>query len=284
MEKILLRPAIANHLTSILSSALAPMIEHQIKDILNSTFFKLHSQQAASMQQEVLMELRKEMVSMKAELNSWHNEATRGQEVRIRPMSHSEYMLTCVPLQSTIHSLEHSVRALQEQVKFLTGNSNVPRHLQQQQQQPQNSPSGPPAPLQSNIQPPHLHQSTMPPNPPVPTYGPQNHMPFQAPPPQQPPMQQQWYNTIAAPQASHPATIPQPPPTQPAIERSPPVKADQWDEIYLGVLHAQEPGKLRDLLARTDPDLVLPLNGQLLVSQAVVLTLIHRVCFICLDE
>ncbi len=54
-------------------------------------------------------------------------------------------------------------------------------------------------------------------------------------------------------------------------------KADQWDELYLGVLTSQDVGKLRDLLARTNPEIVLPLNSAPLVSQAVILTLVHRV-------
>jgi len=92
---------------------------------------------------------------------------------------------------------------------------------------------------------------------------------------QGPPPQPQWFPpTIAAPQASHPATIPQPPPQ---TDRSPPVKSDQWDEIYLSVLHTQDISKLRELLARTNPELIMPVNGQPLVSQAVILTLVHRV-------
>lgn len=96
-------------------------------------------------------------------------------------------------------------------------------------------------------------------------------------PPQQPSMHQQWYSSIAAPQASHPATIPQPPPTAP--EKTPPPQPEQWDELYLSVLTSQDVNRLRDLLNRTNPDLVLPINGPPLVSQAVILTLVHRVSF-----
>jgi hypothetical protein len=65
----------------------------------------------------------------------------------------------------------------------------------------------------------------------------------------------------------------------PAVAAAPPLlsKADQWDELYLGVLTSQDVGKLRDLLARTNPEIVLPLNSAPLVSQAVILTLVHRV-------
>jgi hypothetical protein len=155
-------------------------------------------------------------------------------------------------------------------VKFLSINSSS-SSLHHAQQQPQNSP-GSQAPLQTNLAP-HLRQTNIAPaaaN--VPAY-PQT---FQAQP--QPQLHQQWYSGIAAPQASHPATIPQPPVTQSQSERTPPaVKVDQWDEVYLGVLHSQDPTKLRDLLSRTNPDVVLPVNGTPLVSQAVILTLVHRV-------
>lgn len=92
-------------------------------------------------------------------------------------------------------------------------------------------------------------------------------------------MHNTWYPpTIAAPQASHPATIPQPPPTQTSQDRTPPpIKAEQWDEVYLGVLQTQDATKLQDLLGHTNPDVIMPLSGPCLVSQAVILTLVHRV-------
>jgi hypothetical protein len=71
--------------------------------------------------------------------------------------------------------------------------------------------------------------------------------------------------------------MPQPPPQQSQQNQSPPIKADQWDEIYLGVLHTQDASKLRELLSHTNPELIMPLNGPALVSQAVILTLVHRV-------
>jgi hypothetical protein len=120
---------------------------------------------------------------------------------------------------------------------------------------------------------PHLRQQNMPP-PPQPQNYPHNFQ--QQPPP--PVMHPAWYGPpIAAPQASHPATMPQPPPQQSQQNQSPPIKADQWDEIYLGVLHTQDASKLRELLSHTNPELIMPLNGPALVSQAVILTLVHRV-------
>ncbi|KAF8969897.1 hypothetical protein BDZ97DRAFT_1915012 [Flammula alnicola] len=267
MEKLLLRPTISNHFANILSTALTPMIEHHIKEILTTNFFQFHSNQTAAMHQELLRELRGEISVIKSELGTWHSEAMRGQE-------------------ATIRELEHTVRALSDQVKYLSI-SNPPQtiqHIQPPPQPQQSSPAGPSVPQQQgNINSSHMRQPNIPPaNPPLPTYM-HSHPPFQQPPPQQQQQQQphiqqqpQWYSAIAAPQASVPATLPQAPAPQPQQERTPPVKNDQWDENYLGVLHSQDPTKLRDLLARTNPDLVLPLNGPPLVSQAVILTLIHR--------
>lgn len=88
--------------------------------------------------------------------------------------------------------------------------------------------------------------------------------------------QPQWFgHPIAAPQASHPVVPP--PPAHPQPQRSPSIPPDQWDEMYLSVLHTQDTNKLRELLATTDPDMIMPLNGNSLVSQAVILTLVHRV-------
>lgn len=152
-------------------------------------------------------------------------------------------------------------------------------HMQQQPQQAHNSP-GPAVPqMQGNLNQPHLRsQNIAPPtsNQPPSNYS-HNHAAFQQT-TQPPVMHGPWFApSIAAPQASHPATIPQPTQNQPHQERTPPVKPEQWDEIYLGVLHSQDASKLRDLLMRTNPDLIMPLNGTSLVSQAVILTLVHRV-------
>lgn len=144
-------------------------------------------------------------------------------------------------------------------------------HHLQQAPQSQNSPSS------SHSQPnPHLRQ--LPPPAPVTSNYPGGHGNFpqqQVAPPVLPPT---WFTSgIAAPQASHPATIPQAPQQPPQSERTPPIKPEQWDEIYLGVLHTQDASKLRDLLSHTNPEIIMPLNGQPLVSQAVILTLVHRV-------
>ena len=175
------------------------------------------------------------------------------------------------------------MRALSDQVKFLSINSTGPLHMLQQQPQARNSPTTAAVPqIQANLnQPHHRQQNQAQPSQTTSSYS-HNLGNFQQqsqpPPPPPPVMHGAWYSAgIAAPQASHPATLPQPPPSQPQSERSPPIKPEQWDEIYLGVLHTQDAAKLRDLLSHTNPELIMPLNGPSLVSQAVILTLVHRV-------
>ena len=170
-------------------------------------------------------------------------------------------------MQATIRDLEQSVRALSEQVKYLSLNTvrrsaspvgNVGAVVPFNQQQHVRQVGPPPGGMQAQV------------------YGPM-------PPPQQmahppPPqgMQGQWFPTsIPAPQASHPAL---PPPTHP-VHHTPPSQASQqeeWDETYLGVLGMQDQRALRELLARSNPEVVMPLKGPIPLSQAVILTLCHR--------
>lgn len=98
---------------------------------------------------------------------------------------------------------------------------------------------------------------------------------------QPPPIHSSWYSSpnIAAPQASHPIAPP-PPPPPPSSQRSPPTQPEEWDDTYLAVLGTQDPKQLRELLARSNPEIVMPLNGPGPLSQAVILTLLHRVCAI----
>jgi len=104
-----------------------------------------------------------------------------------------------------------------------------------------------------------------------PTNVPQMYGPPPQPPTQQSTMQGAWFPpSIPAPQASHPAL---PPPTQ----QTPPAPAEEtWDDSYLNVLATQDTRQLRELLARSNPEVVMPLKGQPPLSQAVILTLVHR--------
>ncbi|TFK67911.1 hypothetical protein BDN72DRAFT_842508 [Pluteus cervinus] len=267
VEKLLLRPDISGHFAHILSTNLTPLIERQIKDAVSKTFLPIYSQQSSALHQDLVRELRTEVHGLKSELTAWQTEAFRSHE-------------------TTIRELEHTVRTLSDQVKYLTMGSQL-HHLQQQSQQAHNSPGphipqsqGPMTQLRTQNLPPttqpssgfSLGSASFPP----PQQQQQQQQQQQPPPP--PVMHSTWFpSTIAAPQASHPATLPQPPQqTATQQDRSPPIKNEQWDELYLSVLHTQDAAKLRDLLSRTNPELIMPLNGPPLVSQAVILTLIHR--------
>ena len=162
-------------------------------------------------------------------------------------------------------------------MKFLSINSTGPLHILQQPQA-SNSPGATVPKIQPSLTQPHRQQNTSQPSQ-APTNYSLGSYQQQSQPPPPPVMHGPWYGAgIAAPQASHPATLPQPPPSQTQPERTPPIKPEQWDEIYLGVLHTQDASKLRELLSHTNPELIMPLNGPSLVSQAVILTLVHRVC------
>lgn len=97
--------------------------------------------------------------------------------------------------------------------------------------------------------------------------------------PQQPSqMHPTWYpSTIAAPQASHPIAPPQPPPLPLSSQRTPPAQLDAWDDTYMAVLGTQDPKQLRELLARSTPEVVMPLDRKGPLSMAVILSILHRV-------
>lgn len=276
MEKLLLRPDISGHFAHILSSNLTPLIERHVKEAITKTFIPIYSQQSSAMHQDLLRELRNEIHSVKTELTAWQSEAFRSQEVCPATLSNIPKLTFS---QSSIRELEHTVRALSDQVKYLSVNS-AGHHSILQQPQARNSPGTNVPAIQPTL-PQSLHRQQNPPqsNQPPSNYGHTiSNFQQQPPPPPPPVMHGPWYGSgIAAPQASHPATLPQPPPSQAPSERTPPIKPEQWDEIYLGVLHTQDASKLRELLSHTNPELIMPLNGPSLVSQAVILTLVHRV-------
>jgi len=199
------------------------------------------------MHQELSREIHAEMLNIKKEVIAWQSEALRGQE-------------------SMIRELEQSVRTVSDQIKFLSMNTGTSL----QQSQVKSSP-GPVASTNTMV-PFSQQQSFRHAGPPVnvpPLYGPPQ-QPSQQP-PQQPSMQGQWFPSgIPAPQASHPAL---PPPTQ----QTPPAPSEEtWDDTYLSVLGTQDLRQLRELLARSNPEVIMPLKGQPPLSQAVILTLVHR--------
>lgn len=113
---------------------------------------------------------------------------------------------------------------------------------------------------------------------PAPTYQPQQQHQQQSPyQPQQPQPYPQWMPPQQQPQQQQQQPQQQPQP-QPQPQQQP-QRNEDWDDTFLGVLGTQDQQKLRDLLARCNPEVIMPSagNGQSPLSQAVVLTLIHRV-------
>ncbi|KIJ60640.1 hypothetical protein HYDPIDRAFT_98194 [Hydnomerulius pinastri MD-312] len=252
VEKLLLRPDISNHFASMLSTNLNPLLERYVKESVTKSFVPAYSQQTSAMHQDILREMRTEILNVKKDSMTWQTEAARSQE-------------------SLIRDLEHSVRVLSDQVKFLTLNASSSHRL----------PSGSsPAPSIASMTSQPLHrQQNLPPSTQSSVYSTQAHTSY-AQQPQQP-MHGSWYSSpnIAAPQASHPIAPP-PPPPPPASQRSPPARSEEWDDTYLAVLGTQDPKQLRELLARSNPEIVMPLNGPGPLSQAVILTLLHRLAAI----
>ncbi|PCH38277.1 hypothetical protein WOLCODRAFT_115184 [Wolfiporia cocos MD-104 SS10] len=254
VERMLLRADVSTHIARNISTAVSPVIERLVKEAITKTLIPAYTQQSTAMHQELSREIHAEILNLKKEIVTWQSEALRGQETLIR-------------------ELESSVRMLSEQVKFLTLNSSsVGTHFIPSRSSPGTSATSSQQQQSSLSQ--ILRQQALPPAT-QPSYGPQG---FQQQPqqPQQAPMHGGWYgSSIAAPQASHPASLPQLPQQQ--VKRgSPPPRTEEWDDTYLAVLSTQDNRQLHELLARSNPDVVMPLNGPSPLSQAVVLTIVHR--------
>ncbi|KAH7918211.1 hypothetical protein BV22DRAFT_1200056 [Leucogyrophana mollusca] len=258
IEKLLLRPDISNHFASMLSSNLNPLIERYVKDSVSKTFIPAYSQQTSAMHQDILREMRTEILSVKKDSMTWQTEAARSQE-------------------SLIRDLEHSVRVLSDQVKFLTMNTSANMGPAHHRIPSNSSPAGSVSGMSGISQTMHRQQNLQPASQ-QPSYGSPQHGSFSQQ-TQPPSMHGSWFSpSIAAPQASHPIAPP-PPPPPPMTQRTPPA-SEEWDDTYLGVLGTQDPKQLRELLARSNPEIVMPMNGPGPLSQAVILTLLHRLAAI----
>ncbi|EPT05944.1 hypothetical protein FOMPIDRAFT_1026825 [Fomitopsis schrenkii] len=244
LERMLLRPEISTQIARNVSSAITPVVERQVKEIVGKNFLQTYQQQSSVMHQELSREIHNEILGLKQDVKSWQDTAFRSQENMIR-------------------ELEQTVRSLAEQMRILSHNSVAPSRT---------SPSGAGSQTQGTLSQ-LLRQQALPPPVSQPAYAGQH--PYQGP--QMPAlMQQPWFSqNIAAPQASHP-TAPPPLPPQQALRTSPQTQTEEWDDTYLGVLGSQDARKLRELLARSNPEIVMPLKGPGPLSQAVVLTLVHR--------
>ncbi|KIK24967.1 hypothetical protein PISMIDRAFT_97707 [Pisolithus microcarpus 441] len=205
---------------------------------------------------DILREMRTEILNVKKDSMTWQTEAARSQEALIR-------------------ELEHSVRVLSDQVKFLTMNASNLSTVHHRVVG-----GGSPVPSVASMtsiaaQP--LHRQQLPATQSA-AYSTQAAAPSYSQATQAASIHGPWYSpTLAAPQASHPIAPPPPPPA-PASQRSPPThpQPEEWDDKYLSVLSTQDPKQLRELLAQSNPEVIMPLKGPGPLSQAVVLTLLHR--------
>jgi hypothetical protein len=221
IERVLLRPEVSTQIARTFTSNTTPLIERQIKETVSKTLLPTYAQQ----NQDLVQEMRNEMMSLRKEIVTWQNESSRAQD-------------------NVIRDLEQTVKMLSEQVKYLSINntvSNTPSHLLSSQGSP-----APPAPTnqqQSGLVGQYRHQGQLPAQLPQQSGYSQQHGGYQQPLPPPPVLHnpQPWFNAnIAAPQASHPTA---PPPVQ---SHTPPAPTEEWDESYLAVLGTQDLRQLRD--------------------------------------
>lgn len=250
IERVLMRPEMSAQISRAFTSNAIPLIERQIKETVSKSLLPAYAQQ----HQDLVQEMRNEMMGLRKEIISWQTESSRAQD-------------------NIIRDLEQNVKILSEQVKYLSLNnppSNASSHLLQSRGSPASSASA--NQQQSSLANQYRHQAQLPTQLPQQSGYPQQHGGYPQPLPPPPVLHsQQWFNTnIAAPQASHPAA---PPPVQ---SHTSPAPTEEWDESYLAVLSTQDLRQLRELLARSNPEVIMPLNTTSPLSQAVILTLVHR--------
>ncbi|KIJ37730.1 hypothetical protein M422DRAFT_33619 [Sphaerobolus stellatus SS14] len=253
IERLLLRPDVANHVARTFSASVTPLVEKHVMDVISNTLIPAYKQISTGMHQELSREIRSEIISLKKEIVTWQSEALRGQEALIRDM-------------------EHSIRMLSDQVKMLTLNAPLGAMQPRGTASPGSSTGtgshghgGIPAHLR---QAPHTMGSHPQYAPPSGSYGPQ-----QAPPPGQ-----NWYSSGSLPtQATPPSNVSN------VNMTSQSSKTEEWEEVFMTVLGSQDLRQLRELLARSNPEVILPSSGKTPLSQAVVLTLIHRLASIVSD-
>ena len=165
--------------------------------------------------------------------------------------------------------MEQSIRALSEQIKLLSIVPPVPHS-----NLPTRSSPGAPSSGQfgsSNMMQMGPMHHRQPPQIPGITGQHQNFSAFQQP----TPPSSQWYGSpVTSHHSSHSQmqAISQSPSSQTTSGRT-----EDWDDTYLAVLGTQDLKQLRELLARSSPDVVMPNSGNGPLSQAVMLTLVHRV-------
>ncbi|KIO26110.1 hypothetical protein M407DRAFT_243825 [Tulasnella calospora MUT 4182] len=247
IEKLLLRPDVSNHVARTFSAAITPTVERHVKETINMTLIPAYTQATDAMHQEISREIHAEILSLKKEIVTWQSDALKGTENLIRDMEQS------------IRSLSEQVRTLSTQVATSNARAGTPSRTK--------------APEATPIGDYQARQQVAPPPP-------QNTSSSFMSPYSQPPSAG-WINSqmnvqqpLGPPPSHHPNNIQQ---AAPPLPQPQPARTEDWDDTFLTTLGLHDQQKLRELLQRCPPDVVMPTGGQPSpLSQTVILALIHR--------
>jgi len=247
----LIKPEVANQIARNLANTVSPFVERNVKDVITKTLIPAYQAQSSAMHQDLSREIRSEITNLKKEVIAWQTDALRGQESLIRDM-------------------DQTIRSLAEQLKFMSMNMPTMSHVQQSIP-PRTSPGASSSsyiPSQGSPMTSHHRTGT------IPTMGPNYPQTFQQG-PQPSSMHGPWYGPGMT-SAGQQAPVPQQSQQQVLSQPPPQVRTEEWDDTYLAVLGMQDLKQLRELLARSNPEVIMPSNGPGPLSQAVILTLVHR--------
>lgn len=91
---MLLRPEISTQIARNVSSAITPVVERQVKEIVGKNFLQTYQQQSSVMHQELSREIHNEILGLKQDVKSWQDTAFRSQEVSYAKQCIRETALT----------------------------------------------------------------------------------------------------------------------------------------------------------------------------------------------
>jgi len=249
IEKILVKPEISNQIARNLCTAVTPFIERNVKDSITKILLPAYQAQSSAMHQELSREIHTEITNLKKEVISWQTEALRGQESLIRDM-------------------DQTIRAMSEQMKFLALNLPSLGQTMTTRASPSASSTATYVGGQSPINAAHHRAGTLP------SMGANYPSSFQQGPPPQP-LHGQWYGSSMSGNHGGQGTLPQQS-SQPVMQPQSAPRQEEVDDTFLQVLGTQDLKQLRELLARSNPEVIMPTTGTGPLSQAVILTLVHR--------
>lgn len=83
MEQLFLRPDITNHIASLITKNLNPVIDRAVKDVMSKSFGNAYAQHQASIHQELIRDIRTEFVKFKNDTAARQGETQRAHEVSL---------------------------------------------------------------------------------------------------------------------------------------------------------------------------------------------------------